>query len=236
MRVDSRQEDALRPVNIERGFTRFAPGSVLVRFGETVVLCTASIEETVPAFLAGTARGWVTAEYSLLPGSTPKGRVRRETLHPSGRTQEIQRLIGRSLRMAVDLEALGPRTVTLDADVLQADGGTRTAAITGCYVALHDALSQLVAAGTLTGLPLANQIAAVSVGLVDGRALLDLDYREDSRAQMDMNVVMDARGRLIEMQATAEQAPVERGQLDRLLDLAAAGIESLLAAQRAALG
>ncbi len=235
MRLHDRATDALRPVTFERGYTHFANGSVLARFGETVVLCTASIEETVPVFLKGQGQGWITAEYSLLPGSTPGGRAKRETLRPSGRTQEIQRLIGRSLRMALDLKALGPRTITLDADVLQADGGTRTCAITGCWLALWDALAGLQKQGLITENPLLTQVAAVSVGIVQGELCLDLCYSEDSSAQVDMNVVINGTGDLLEVQATAEKMALSKSQFQDLLDLGIRGATELLALQRHAL-
>jgi len=233
MRNDGRLLDQLRPISFERNYTRFAAGSVLARFGETAVLCTCSIEETVPPFLKGTNKGWLTAEYSLLPGSTPGGRARRETQKPSGRTQEIQRLMGRSLRMAVNLDALGPRTLTIDADVLQADGGTRTCAITGSYLALVDALATLHSQGViLTSSP----VAAVSVGIVGGEVMLDLCYEEDSRAAVDMNVVLAANGDIIEIQATGERQPFSRQQLNQLTDLATTGIQELFVKQQQALG
>ncbi len=235
VRPDGREADQLRAVSFERNYTHFAAGSVLARFGETAVLCTASIEETVPSFLKGQERGWLTAEYSLLPGSTPGGRAKRETQRPSGRTQEIQRLLGRSLRMCLDLEELGTRTITIDADVLQADGGTRTCAITGGYVALCDALSYLQASGKLTVNPLRYQIAAISVGMVAGENWLDLCYAEDSRADVDMNVVMTSQGGLIEVQATAEQVPLYPSQFNALLHLAESGITKLFDYQKQAL-
>ena len=229
---DGRQPDALRPVSFVRDFTVLAPGSVLVSMGRTRVLCTASIEADVPRWLRGTGRGWVTAEYSLLPGASAE-RVAREAARgrQSGRTQEIQRLIGRSLRAVCDLPALGERQVVLDCDVLQADGGTRTASITGAYVALHDALERLVLAGSLPANPLREAVAAVSVGIVDGVPLLDLDYVEDAAAQVDMNVVMTAAGRFVEVQGTAERLAFSRDELDALLVLAERGIATLLTAQ-----
>ncbi len=231
-RHDGRQPDALRPVSFVRDFTVLAPGSVLVSMGRTRVLCTASIEADVPRWLRGTGRGWVTAEYSLLPGASTE-RVAREAARgrQSGRTQEIQRLIGRSLRAVCDLPALGERQVVLDCDVLQADGGTRTASITGAYVALHDALERLVLAGSLPANPLREAVAAVSVGIVDGVPLLDLDYVEDAAAQVDMNVVMTAAGRFVEVQGTAERLAFSRDELDALLVLAERGIATLLTAQ-----
>ena len=232
-RRDGRQLDELRPVRLERDFTEFAAGSVLVSMGRTRVLCTASIEEDLPRFLRGTGRGWVTAEYSLLPGSSSE-RVSREAVkgRQSGRTQEIQRLIGRSLRAVCDLVALGERQVVVDCDVLQADGGTRTAAISGAYVALHDALQRLVQAGSLKVHPLREACAAVSVGVVDAVCMLDLDYSEDSRAEVDMNVVMTSAGRFVEIQGTAEQVAFSRNELDELLGLAGLGINELVAAQQ----
>ncbi len=236
VRADGRAADQLRPVEIVRDYTVFAAGSVLVRMGRTAVLCTASVADDVPRWMRGTGRGWVTAEYSMLPGSSPE-RVDREAARgrQSGRTQEIQRLIGRSLRAVTDLGAMGEAQVTLDCDVLQADGGTRTASICGAYVALHDACTRLVAARRIPTHPLREACAAVSVGVVGGQALLDLAYSEDSRAATDMNVVMTAGGGFVEVQGTAEGAPYSRAELDRLLDLAGGGIASLLAAQAAVL-
>ena len=233
-RRDGREPDELRPITFTRDFTEFAAGSVLVEFGQTRVLCTASTEDRVPGWLRGTGRGWVTAEYSMLPGSTTE-RSEREAKRgrQSGRTQEIQRLIGRSLRAVTDLATMGEVTITLDCDALQADGGTRTASICGAYVALHDACSRLVGTGQLTGHPLTDGCAAVSVGVVDAIACLDLDYSEDARAEVDMNVVMTGSGRFIEVQGTAEGAPFSRGELDDLLGLAEGGITELLALQRA---
>mgnify|MGYP001252717046 FL=1 len=237
IRPSGRAPDALRPVRMTRGFTRHAEGSVLVEFGDTRVLCTASVEEKVPAFLRGAGRGWLTAEYSMLPRSTHT-RTEREAARgkQSGRTQEIQRLIGRSLRAVFDLERLGERTITLDCDVLQADGGTRTAAITGAFVAAHDAVSGLLASGALERTPVRDFVAAVSVGLYEGAAVLDLDYAEDSACDTDLNVVMTGAGGFVEVQGTAEGEPFTREQMDRLVDLAAAGIRRLIDAQRAALG
>jgi ribonuclease PH len=226
-RIDGRKLDELRPIHFARNYTRFTPGSVLVTVGNTWVLCTCSVEDKVPDFLKNTNQGWLTAEYSMLPGSTPRARAKRETSRPSGRTQEIQRLIGRSLRMAVDLKALGPRTLTVDCDVLQADGGTRTAAITGGWVALRDAVESLGLKGALK-----TQVAAISLGTIEGIAHLDLCYEEDVKAEVDMNVVMTQELALIEIQATAEEAPLERSELDSLLGLATAGISQLLELQR----
>ncbi len=235
-RRDGRREDELRPVELVRDYTEFAPGSVLVTAGKTRVLCTASIDEDTPRWMRGSGKGWVTAEYSLLPGSSAE-RIAREAARgrQSGRTQEIQRLIGRSLRAACDMTKLGERQVILDCDVLQADGGTRTAAITGAFVALHDALSRLLGAGTITEHPCQDFLAAVSVGVVDGVCLLDLDYSEDAGAEVDMNVVMTGSGHFVEVQGTAEGAPYSRAELDALLDLAGSGIAALVGAQRAVL-
>ena len=237
IRPSGRAPDALRPVRITRGFTRHAEGSVLIEFGDTRVLCTASVEDKVPPFLRGAGRGWVTAEYGMLPRSTHT-RTDREAARgkQSGRTQEIQRLIGRSLRAVFDLERLGERTITLDCDVLQADGGTRTAAITGAFVAAHDAISGLLAAGALERTPVRDFVAAVSVGLYEGSAVLDLDYAEDSACDTDLNVVMTGAGGFVEVQGTAEGDPFTREQMDRLVDLAAGGIRRLVEAQKAALG
>jgi ribonuclease PH len=237
-RSDGRGADELRPVEFIRGYTHHAEGSVLVSFGHTRVLCTASIEERVPAFLRGKGQGWLTAEYGMLPRATGT-RSERESVRgrQGGRTQEIQRLIGRSLRSIVDLERIGERTIQIDCDVLQADGGTRTASITGAYIALVDALRWLRGQELLPTAdePIRDAIAAVSVGIVQGEALLDLDYAEDSQCDTDMNVVMTASGGLVEVQGTAEGAPFLRAQLDAMLALAGAGIERLIAAQRKAL-
>ncbi len=235
-RFDGRQPDELRPISFQRDFTEMAAGSVLVSFGRTKVLCTASIDENVPRWMKGKGEGWVTAEYSMLPGSTDD-RVRREVKEgrPSGRTQEIQRLIGRSLRSVCDMAKLGERQVIVDCDVLQADGGTRTASICGGYVALHDALSRVVQRGGIAEHPLIEACAAISVGIIDGTPMLDLPYVEDSRAETDMNVVMTESGRFIEVQGTAEGAPFSREELDRLLDLAQGGIATITAMQAEAL-
>ena len=235
MRHDGRRADELRPVRIERGFTEYAEGSVLVSFGRTRVLCTASVEESVPPFLKGTGQGWVTAEYGMLPRATHT-RTPREAAKgkQSGRTQEIQRLIGRSLRAVVDLEALGERQIIIDCDVLQADGGTRTASITGACVAVHDALMGLVTSGKLPRNPMREFVAAVSVGIHKGAPVLDLDYAEDSDCDTDMNVVMTEGGGLIEVQGTAEGAAFSRAELNALLDLADSGIRRLFELQRAA--
>jgi ribonuclease PH len=236
VRPDGRRPDQLRPVVFTRDFTELAAGSVLVEMGRTRVLCTASVEERVPPWMRGTGKGWVTAEYSLLPGSTGQ-RVAREAVkgRQSGRTQEIQRLIGRSLRSVTDVSAMGETQVVLDCDVLQADGGTRTASISGAYVALHDAFSRLVAQGTMKSHPMTEACAAVSVGIVGSVPLLDLDYAEDVAAQVDMNVVMTSTGRYVEVQGTAEGQPFDRGALDQLLGLAEGGISAILGAQAEAL-
>jgi ribonuclease PH len=225
MRPDGRATaDELRPLSFERDFTDMADGSVLVKFGRTHVLCTASVDDDVPRWMRGSGEGWVTAEYNMLPGSSPE-RIRRRT---SGRDQEIQRLIGRSLRAVCDMTLLGERSITVDCDVLQADGGTRTAAICGGFVALHDAITRL---GIETH-PLTDQCAAISVGIIDGECRLDLPYIEDSTAEVDMNVVMTGSGGMIEVQGTAEGAVFDRQQLDTLLDLAGGGIATITAAQR----
>lgn len=235
-RSNGRAANELRPISFDMDYTRWAEGSVLARFGETHVLCNVTIENTLPAWLknADPPRGWLTAEYAMLPRST-LSRTPREQRWPKGRTQEISRLIGRSLRQAVDLAQLGERTLTVDCDVLQADGGTRTAAITGGWLAVALALRSLIAAGELPEGVLRRQVAAVSVGVVDGRMLLDLDYSEDVTAAVDLNVVMTAAGEFIEVQGTGEHAPFGRDDLDQLLDLAAQGIAVLCAAQQSAL-
>ncbi len=235
-RTDGRANDALRPLTITRHYTRHAEGSVLVEFGHTKVLCTASVEERVPPFLKGKGQGWVTAEYGMLPRSTHT-RTDREAAKgkQSGRTQEIQRLIGRSLRAVTDLVKLGERQITLDCDVLQADGGTRCAAITGACVALHDALSGLVSAGKLPAHPMRDHVAAVSVGIVNGVPVLDLNYDEDSSCDTDMNVVTTGAGGIVELQGTAEGEPFSRAELDALLALAQKGIGAIVAAQKSAL-
>jgi len=233
IRRDGREPDDLRTLAFTRDFTQFAAGSVLVEFGMTRVLCTASVEERVPPWLRGKGRGWVTAEYSMLPGATSE-RNDREAARgkQSGRTQEIQRLIGRSLRAVTDLTTMGEVQITVDCDVLQADGGTRTASICGGYVALHDACSRFVAAKKMAAHPLTDQCGAISVGIVDALAYLDLDYSEDVRAEVDMNVVMTGEGRFVEVQGTAEGAAFSRGELDDLLGLAESGISSIFALQR----
>jgi len=237
MRPSGRAADQLRSVTLETGTAKYAEGSCLARFGDTHVLCTASLEERVPPFLRDTGRGWVTAEYGMLPRSTHT-RTDREAARgkQSGRTQEIQRLIGRSLRAITDLKALGERQVRIDCDVLQADGGTRTAAITGAYVALSLALGKLVKAGTLKALPLTDQVAAISCGIYQGMPVLDLDYAEDSSAMTDANFVLTGTGRFVEIQSTAEQTPFDRTQFDALLALAEKGVSELARLQRAALG
>ncbi|MDR2688412.1 MAG: ribonuclease PH [Azoarcus sp.] len=237
MRPSARQSNQLRPVRLTRHYTRHAEGSVLVEFGDTKVLTTASIEENVPSFLRGQGRGWLTAEYGMLPRAThTRGAREAAKGKQSGRSQEIQRLIGRSLRAVVDLAALGERQIIVDCDVLQADGGTRTASITGAAVAVHDALATLVATEKLAAHPMRELVAAVSVGIYQGMPVLDLDYAEDSACDTDMNVVMTASGGLIEVQGTAEGAPFSRIELDAMVDLAAQGISQLIAWQWAALG
>lgn len=233
-RYNGRQPGELRMIEITPGYAPYAEGSALISCGNTRVLCAASVEEQVPSWLRGQKRGWVTGEYSLLPRAT-QTRNRRERSGASGRTQEIQRLIGRSLRAAVNLEALGERLITVDCDVIQADGGTRTAAITGGYVALALALRKLQANGVLEGDPLIRAIAAVSVGIVGGEMLLDLDYSEDSSADMDCNIVQTGSGAFIEVQGTSEGEPVDRAQFEALLDLAGQGIRQLITIQQAAL-
>ncbi len=237
MRADGRKYNELRDVNFTRGYLRYAEGSVLLEMGRTLVLCAATVEESTAAWMRGEQRGWVTAEYSLLPRSTHK-RSPRESIRGrvSGRTSEIQRLIGRSLRAVVDLEALGERTIRVDCDVLQADGGTRTAAITGSYIALADALEKLLRERKISRWPLKDYLAAVSVGLVKDKTLLDLSFAEDSAADVDLNVVMTGRGQLVELQGTAEKKPFSREQLNELLDLAGAGIRCLIEKQEAVLG
>jgi ribonuclease PH len=234
-RPSGRRPEQVRPIRFETGFTRYAEGSVLAVFGETRVLCTASVEDGVPPFLRGRGQGWITAEYGMLPRATHT-RTRRESSQgrQSGRTQEIQRLIGRSLRAAANLQALGERTITLDCDVLQADGGTRTAAISGGWVALVLAVESLQASRKLTANPLHGQVAAVSVGIYQGVPVVDLDYAEDGNAETDMNVVMNEAGAFIELQGTAEGHAFRRDELDRLVELAGIGIREILSAQEAA--
>ena len=229
--------NAIRPVRITRNYTRYAEGSVLIEVGHTHVLCTASVEERVPPHKRGSGEGWVTAEYGMLPRAThTRGSREAAKGKQSGRTQEIQRLIGRSLRAVVDLKALGERTITVDCDVIQADGGTRCASITGAWVAVHDAVQQLIAQGVLKTSPITAQLAAISVGIVAGQPHLDLNYDEDSGCETDMNVVMTSQGGLVEVQGTAEGKPFTRAEANTMLDLAEAGIAELMAAQTAAIG
>jgi ribonuclease PH len=232
-RADGRAPDELRPITFERDFTSMAAGSCLVSFGDTRVLCTASVDEDVPRWMRGRGKGWVTAEYSMLPGASPE-RIKREVKDgkPSGRTQEIQRLIGRALRAVCDMQLLGERQVIVDCDVLQADGGTRTASICGGYIALHDALSRLVTAGLIQTHPLTAFCGAISVGVIDGKPMLDLPYVEDVRAQVDMNVVMTSLGGFVEVQGTAEGNPFSRQELDGLLALADKGITEIIGLQQ----
>lgn len=233
-RVDGRGNLDLRPVKIERGFMKFAEGSCLISMGDTKVICTATVEERVPPWMKGQGSGWVTAEYSMLPRSG-RDRNQRETLKPAGRTMEIQRLIGRSLRAVIDLGAIGERTILLDCDVMGADGGTRCASITGAYVALVEAVSKLRTSGLLRKNPLTDSVAAVSVGVVAGAEILDLCYEEDSRAAVDMNVIVTGAGKYIEVQGTAETTPYDRARLNRLLDVAQVGLDVLFARQREAI-
>jgi ribonuclease PH len=234
MRHDGRQDDELRPLRIERHYTRSAPGSVLIQAGRTTVLCTASVAAQVPPWMADQQRGWITAEYAMLPGSTNPRKDRERGGKIDGRTTEIQRLVGRSLRAVAALDALGQRTVTLDCDVLEADGGTRTLSITGALVALVDALHAVLPPGAKP--PLLDTVAAVSVGMREGRPILDLDYREDAAAEVDMNVVMTGAGRFVEVQGTGEEATFTEGELSAMLGLARRGIDRLVAAQREVLG
>ena len=235
-RPSQRTPSQLRPVTITRGYTKHAEGSVLIAFGDTKVLCTASVEDKVPGFLKGKGQGWLTAEYGMLPRSTHT-RSDREAARgrQSGRTQEIQRLIGRSLRAVTDMQALGERTIQIDCDVLQADGGTRTASITGAWVAVHDAITGLINSGALAANPLRDHVAAISVGIFEGVPVLDLDYAEDSNCDTDMNVVMTGAGAFVEVQGTAEGAAFDRAEMNALLDLADAGIATLVAAQKRAI-
>jgi len=236
-RSDNRTPDQIRPVNIIPDFISTAEGSALIEMGNTRVICTASVEEAVPTFLRNSGKGWISGEYGMLPRSTLT-RTPREVAkgRPSGRTHEIQRLIGRSLRAVADLQRLGERTIWIDCDVIQADGGTRTASITGAFVALGLALQRLIDAGTLTAAPIKDFVAAISVGIVDGEVLLDLSYEEDSRADVDMNVVMTAAGKIVELQATAEHQVFDDDQLAKMMSLARQGIQSLIAKQKAVLG
>ena len=235
-RIDGRKDNELRPVRIQAPYLPWAEGSAMIEMGGTQVLCAVSVEDRLPAFLRGTGSGWVTAEYGMLPRST-KERTNREAQagRPSGRTQEIQRLIGRALRAVTNLDIMGERTCTIDCDVIKADGGTRTAAITGAYVALHQAFEKLVEQGKLSSVPMSTEVAATSAGIVEGVTLLDLCYEEDSRASVDFNVVMTGDGRLVEVQGTAEDQPFTRQEMDGLLALTESGIKTLLEAQRAAL-
>ena len=236
MRPSQRQPDQLRSVKITRNFTRHAEGSVLIEMGDTRVLCTASVEENLPPFLRGKGQGWVTAEYGMLPRSTHTRSAREAAKgKQTGRTQEIQRLIGRSLRAVTDLKALGERQITLDCDVLQADGGTRCASITGAWIALYEACEKLVQAGKLPANPVRDHVAAISVGIFEGSPVLDLDYPEDSNCDTDMNVIMTGKGGIVEVQGTAEGEPFSREQMNVLMDLAEMGIRQLVAAQESAL-
>ncbi|MEG6523246.1 ribonuclease PH [Desulfotomaculum sp. 1211_IL3151] len=236
-RVDGRKQNQIRPVNMTPNYNKYAEGSVLIEVGDTRVICTATVEERVPPFLKGQGKGWVTAEYSMIPRATGSRTVREAARGKlGGRTMEIQRLIGRALRSVVDLEALGERTLTLDCDVIQADGGTRTASITGAYVAMIFALNKLVEQGMLKKIPVRDFIAATSVGIVSGKPIIDLCYAEDSAAEVDMNVVMTGAGRFIEIQGTGEEATFSRDEMNKLLDLATAGIQELNNVQRQVLG
>lgn len=229
-----RPRDQLRPVSVELGFTESTPGSVLISMGKTRVLCAASVEDEVPRWMRNSGRGWVTAEYAMLPGSSPE-RVRRDHVS-GGRAKEISRLVGRALRAAVNLQTMGEAMVRVDCDVIEADGGTRTAAITGAWIALHQALEDAVAREIIASNPIIDEVAAISVGIVDGEKVLDLDYEKDAAAEVDLNVVMSGRGLLVEVQGTAEGAPFTRQDLDELLDLATVGIQELHDMQRRAVG
>ncbi len=235
-RTDGRAFDELRPVVIKRDFLKFAEGSALIEMGDTKVICAATVEDKVPPFLHGTGRGWMTAEYSMLPRSSKK-RVQREASigRIGGRTHEIQRLIGRSLRAVADLSALGERTLHIDCDVIQADGGTRTASITGAYVAVYETLDLLMSEGLISSMPLIDSVAAVSVGIVDGRPMLDLSYEEDSKAGVDMNVIMTGGGKFVEVQGTAEMTPFSKEEMSAMLELAVKGIGKLIKIQKGAL-
>jgi len=236
-RIDNRPFDAIRPVRIVRNFISYAEGSVLIEMGNTKVICTATVEEKVPSFLKGEGTGWITAEYSMLPRSTKERTIREAAKgRIGGRTHEIQRLIGRSLRSVVDLASLGERTLWIDCDVIQADGGTRTASITGSFIAMVDALEYLRQGEIIPCLPVSDFMAAVSVGKVDGEIMLDLCFEEDSRAQVDMNVVMTGKGQIVEIQGTAEQEPFERSEVDKMIDYAAKGIRELIDIQKEVLG
>jgi len=237
MRMDGRGDQQMRPVRITRDYMRFAEGSSLIEVGDTRVICTATVEDKVPPFLKDSGQGWVTAEYGMLPRST-KARLLRESAQGriGGRTHEIQRLVGRSLRAVTDLEVLGERTIWIDCDVIQADGGTRTAAITGAFVALSDALAYLQRSGIIQKVPIKDYVAAISVGFVDGRVMLDLCYAEDSIAQVDMNVVMTGSGKFVEVQGTAEETPFGKDLMDTMLSVAASGIRELISMQQRVLG
>jgi len=237
MRIDGRKSDELRPISIDVGVLKNTAGSALIKLGDTHVLCAATIEETVPPFLKNSGTGWITAEYGMLPCSTSTRSAREAAKgKQTGRTLEIQRLIGRSLRAITHLDRFGERTIRLDCDVIQADGSTRTASVTGAYLALHCAFARLVSKNSISTIPLANQVAAVSVGMVGGEAFLDLCYQEDSRALVDLNVVMTDQGELVEVQGTGEERPFTKNQLSAMLELAEGGIARLLLAQKAALG
>jgi len=233
-RANGRRASELRPIEIVRGYTKFSPGSALIRAGDTAVICTASIEEAVPEWLVGAEQGWVTAEYDMLPGSTGQRR-KRSRLKTDGRSTEIQRLIGRTLRAVVDLKALGERSIWIDCDVLQADGGTRTAAITGAFVALSDAIRRLKSEKKISRSPIVEPMAAVSAGIVDGQILLDLDYTEDSRARVDFNIAMTASGKFVEIQGAAEGGTFSRAEFERILRAATKGIKQLIEKQKQAL-
>lgn len=236
-RTDGRAPSELRPVRVTREYLKFAEGSVLIEMGDTKVICAATVEERVPPFLMGKGKGWMTAEYAMLPRSSQK-RIQRESSSGKvgGRTHEIQRLIGRSLRAVTDLSALGERTIYIDCDVIQADGGTRTASITGAYIAVHETVSALLKKGVITKMPLLDSVAAVSVGVVGGRALLDLNYEEDSTAEVDMNIIMTGNGRFVEVQGTAESEPFSKDSLSELISLASKGISELASIQKTTLG
>ncbi len=237
MRIDGRQPNELRKITILTNYTKYAEGSVLIESGDTRVICTATVEDRVPPFMKGQGKGWVTAEYAMLPRATQLRNQRESTRGKiGGRTMEIQRLIGRALRSVVDLKALGERSITLDCDVIQADGGTRTTAITGAFVAMALAMNRLLEEGQIPTLPITDFLASVSVGVVDGQALLDLNYAEDASAQVDMNVVMTGAGQFVEVQGTGEECPFSRNELSHLLDLAADGIASIIDKQKLALG
>lgn len=237
LRIDGRTAAQIRPVRITRHYTKYAEGSVLIEVGDTKVICNASVEEKVPPFLKGTGKGWVTAEYSMLPRATGVRNIREAARGKlSGRTMEIQRLIGRAMRSVIDLEALGERTITLDCDVIQADGGTRTSSITGAFVAMVDALNTLVEKNILTAIPLVDFVAAISVGRVEGKILLDLNYSEDSIAEVDANIVMTGAGEFVELQGTGEEASFSRQDLEQMLNYGEKGIKELIALQKAALG